>query len=467
MPSIAIGDNLICERDTLLSNPGEVALNISGARIRGRACFGEGLSVQGSVHMVGITTDRSLDLGGGHFSNPDGIAINADGAKINASIHLSKGFKAEGEVSFRAARVTRSFNAVGGSIDRTDRALDLRLAIFGRNISLRQPNPRYYPEEEQYPKTHINGVVDLTGANCDTFDDNALEATPNKFSLRLDRFRYESINVEYNIALREAWLLSYIRGQSGKRSYNQTLVVNFTRYPFEQLAKVLRVMGHEEDARHISILKLKKLREVEWIKARRRLLAALQGKHGFLKSLRGIISFPVSIVRYVMSLILEGTLGFGYRQYFVIVWSLFFIGVGGLWFDHAFKQGAIVPNHPVVLHSKKWRDCVDKNDKSPVVRKKSLVTCYLEKVPEYQGFSPFVYSFDVFLPLFDLQQEKHWIPNPKPKKEEQQWTVSSVLNEPTTIVVEGSRIYMWIHTGIGYLLSALAVASFTGIVQKD
>ena len=64
-------------------------------------------------------------------------------------------------------------------------------------------------------------------------------------------------------------------------------------------------------------------------------------------------------------------------------------------------------------------------------------------------FNAFVYSLDTFLPLVKLHQEEFWL--------------------PTTSKTYGSyyRLYLWIHIGLGWLLTTLFVVSLTGVVKKE
>ena len=76
----------------------------------------------------------------------------------------------------------------------------------------------------------------------------------------------------------------------------------------------------------------------------------------------------------------------------------------------------------------------------------------------YQTFNPLIYSLDVFLPIIDLQQEGNWRPNPS------QPCVIAGRARPCGAYL---RAYLWVHIIIGWALTTLAVAGFSGLVRKD
>lgn len=72
-------------------------------------------------------------------------------------------------------------------------------------------------------------------------------------------------------------------------------------------------------------------------------------------------------------------------------------------------------------------------------------------------FWSLVYSADVFLPIIDLHQEKHWEPRgPTTETRGRAWWRASL-----------PQLYFWVHIILGWGLTTLAVAGFTGIVKKE
>jgi hypothetical protein len=74
-----------------------------------------------------------------------------------------------------------------------------------------------------------------------------------------------------------------------------------------------------------------------------------------------------------------------------------------------------------------------------------------------QPFRPLVYSLDAVLPIVDLHQASRWLPDPAAR-----CTVSSV-GYPCG---EWLRVYLWVHILVGWSLTSLAVAGFTGLVRR-
>jgi hypothetical protein len=75
-----------------------------------------------------------------------------------------------------------------------------------------------------------------------------------------------------------------------------------------------------------------------------------------------------------------------------------------------------------------------------------MVPTKLEGSP--QTLSPLVYSLDTFLPVIDFHQESYWLPS------------------SSTALGRAIRTYLWIHIGMGWALTTLAVIGFTGLVRK-
>ena len=64
-------------------------------------------------------------------------------------------------------------------------------------------------------------------------------------------------------------------------------------------------------------------------------------------------------------------------------------------------------------------------------------------------FNPFIYSFEVFVPLMDLHQERYYLPSAAP---------------PGGVWF---RSYFWLHIILGWVSSTLLVAALTGLIRRD
>ena len=225
------------------------------------------------------------------------------------------------------------------------------------------------------------------------------------------------------------------------RQHPRMLGAAFNPQPWEQCAKVLREMGHAEDARFVLIEKERRQRE-----ARRDRLRA-----------RGRIG--VADVLAVRDWILGVTVHFGHRPLHAL-WSLALVWlIGTIVFFAASDLNAVKPNSTFVLRSPEWVACApgyrpfdDRLQNAVRNDGRSQLACYLDQ-PEAQGYPVFnagLYSLDTLLPIVSLEMQDYWIPD-------------------ETQVPEGTlaRWYLWLHIGAGWALSLLAVAGFSGLVKSD
>ena len=172
----------------------------------------------------------------------------------------------------------------------------------------------------------------------------------------------------------------------------------FTPQPYEQLAKVLRDGGHEIDAKKILIAKENaRFEELKWY----------------------------TIVPHALHWLL---VGYGYRPWRALVFSLFIIFFGCFLFDKGYKANSIV--------------LVKSSDHHP-------------------EFHALVYSLDVFLPVIDLHQVNYWLPDAS-----KDFRLN--ISEKTSILISGKALcwYVWIEILAGWILTTLFVVSLTGLVRK-
>ena len=136
-------------------------------------------------------------------------------------------------------------------------------------------------------------------------------------------------------------------------------------------------------------------------------------------------------------------------------------GVGAFW--AASDQDALKPNNAFVIRAAEWVGCaqtyvfpVHPPGAARAVPGfarigESQRDCF-ERQPEGRAFPEFnalVYSLDTLLPLVDFEIQDHWLPD-----EDKPYGLAA-------------RIYLWLHIGVGWLLSLLAVAGFSGLVKSD
>lgn len=193
----------------------------------------------------------------------------------------------------------------------------------------------------------------------------------------------------------------------------------YVTQPYTQLASVYRAIGQDEQANRVLVARAERLGE----------LSPAFSAHGIW-------------YRYVGQLI-----GYGYEPFRAVKIGVVIVILGGLVFG--------IGNRRHLMAETKLAEHVLSQEGEP-----RLIS------PNYPTFNPFVYSLDVFLPFVDLQQICYWLPGENgsgPKTSRNcllhfgPWSLkwSAVL-----------RLYLWFQTLAGWTLCTLLAAAVTGIVKS-
>ena len=376
-----IGGNFQC-RKGIFENPGKDkngkdkhAILAQGAEIKGAVFLDDGFKAQGQVSFFGATIGVAFQCSKGIFENPEGYAIVAESAEIKGAVFLNDGFQAKGQVSFLGATIPRTF-ILSHVKDSQEMELDLRFAKIGTLVD----------QENSW-------------------------AENNK--LWLEGFVYDAIA---NISpLDSKSRLKWIRLQN--------LEENFSPQPYEQLAKVLRMSGHDEAATEVLIGKEKD-----------------RYKHGRLswwdKSWNRFLGF---------------TIDYGYSPHKALWGVLFFVLLGWGLFSWGNLQSLMILSKGV----ERFESSEERNKSSSTSKKVST---------DYPKFNALMYSVDVFVPIINLHQQDYWLPNANKDYAE---IPLSPKSKYKTLKVSLLRWYFWFHIIMGWVLSSLLVAGFTGLVRDD
>ena len=153
----------------------------------------------------------------------------------NDSVFLSEGFEAKGETRHLGAKIGGQLLCNGGSF-----LNDRGHAFLCQDVKVSGP---FFWQNVQVEKGSVDLRATITGPLSDD-----IKSWPAE--IYLDGFEYSAI-IAAPTSWREriAWL--------GKQR-------EFNPQPYEHLAKVLRAMGHEHDARKIAIAKQEELRKSGW-----------------------------------------------------------------------------------------------------------------------------------------------------------------------------------------------------------
>ena len=371
-------------------NEGKTALNANGAKIAGGVFLCAGFEAHGEVNLVGATIEGNFECDGGKFLNEGKMALSAGGAKITGGVYLRDGFEAQGEVNLVNAMIGSQFQCCGGSfIHSTGTALTLRFAEIASALRF---EGRLLDTVCWLPAL-FRGQVDLMQAKCVTFCDDKVDWSTCS-GLLLDGFTYERFHeCDTNWKIRRDWLLRQSPTHLGfdpklpvapvwrriLRSISQAanLIAHreqsppqsqppngtFRPQPWTQAVKVLRAMGHDDDARELAM--------------QREIMRANSA------STRWHLRAWLHLLRW--------TIGNGYKPQWALYWSLLFVVLGWLTFATAANLGFMAPR-----------------DGSVQVL---LASEAKAKIPEhYTRFNGPIFALDVYLPIIELGQDTAWEP---------------------------------------------------------
>jgi hypothetical protein len=382
--------------------------------------FLRGLEARGEVRLLGAKLGGNLDCIGAKFfaeKNAEGTpgdAFSADGLDTAGDVFL-RGLEARGVVRLLGAKLGGDLVCIGAKFEEPEggsprgakrRVLNLSGARIGGALFLRSG-------------ARVVGTLDMTAAEIGAICDDR-GAWPPPGGLLLDRCRYGAFTGRAPVGAeaRIEWL-----GRMDPARWRD----DFWPQPYEQCAKVLREMGHGEDARAVLIAKERLQRAARRARATpgwRRVLA-------------------------VRDAVLGATVAYGRRPLQAVVWVALFLVIGTVWFRSAEANDALKPNVPVVLRSAEWVECRAGGENRAAGE--SRMACFLRqpKAESYPKFNAFVYSADTLLPIVSLEMQGFWIPDDRTRAG---WW---------------ARTYLWVHIAVGWALSLLAVAGFSGLVKSD
>jgi hypothetical protein len=391
--------------------------------------------VLGNVYLWGIFVGKTEFSGSkiagvlncrGFFSVPKDVeatdlAASAGNAhKVNA--HTVKSRHRGGKPpSAKKEREPLAFDAISLVNARIEGGLFLHNAVIDGSLDLKSAYARVLVDSKKsWPKKPVKHSV------------GASKIRPHRNVIHLDGFTFDRFGggAPRDAATRMEWLSLQPRDHMGS---------DFRPQPFEQLIKVLKEMGHPEEVRNLSIKREKRLhmsRRTRWWKPGRRLPA--------LSSL-----FATVGVGWMM--------GYGYRPLRVLRIMLLVGLLFGVFYDLAKDHDVFAPSDAQILVHEKARACkLEKNGQEV----KDWPTCLAIEVPEYPRFNPYVYSLNVMFPVVDLFQQRSWLPVGK------QLTFESEILGKVKMPRWTTEVAVWAELFIGWSLSILAVALFSGMIRK-
>ncbi len=417
-----------------------------------------GFQAVGLVRFPGATIKGDLRCDGGQFEGKGGEALRLDEVTVRGSVRMSASFKqdetlaaesrvfkARGGVRLDGARIQSQLRLQGGKFEavENDEGVLSRFRLEGARI---EAVLHLGAGTEHSPAARLNTPVDLRAATVGTLRDcSEAYADLDRFTIRLDGFTYRRITGPTDASERIAWLDQQPKEDKG---------ADFKPQPYEQLAKSLRDMGHTEDAKRVAIRKQRGQREAAWLQRCAQLSNTKRPRVSWLER-RGLM-FNAHF-RWWMSRLFGLIVGYGYRPLYALGWLAVFVFLGWWIFAGAYDSGVMVPNDPRTLRSEGWLECA--------ARAANSAECWLTEESgeavdsvgklvrgrDYPPFDPLWYALDTFVPFVDLHQESRWIPDPESGSSAGWW----------------ARLYLYLHISVGWIITALAAASLTGVVKKD
>jgi len=486
---IAIAGNWDMARSKLVG-----ALNFPGAEIRGQlrltearlfgaelAIRGDGAQIRGGCYMsrsivFGLIRFPACDIGnqfrlrGASIKVQYGAALMVNGSRFGRDVELNEGLQAIGALVLDQVRIPGVLDFSGSHIksaalaregrpapsegDKLDSLADWDEAA----ISLADAEVKRLcmpAARDERPR----GIVDFSRTRAASYHDYADTWTPGADArgrasdgrdidhLILDGFTYEHLNNPSGA--REGGVHRHSRADD--RVGEQRLVWlegqqdcdirdHFKPQPWVQLESRLVQQGYDEDARQISIARMRRERNSHAT----RTLQRWQG--GFLD---------------LFAL-------YGFNPWRTVAWMVVFIALfAGLW---AWAGGQC-----------QQAGCRDESV-FVMTNRDAYTAGTFDAV--YPDFNPLAYSFDVFVPFVSFGYADHWRPNiswrpimevPQPitfaPVEDKPGTAVDGAGEsmPTFRITLGGLIYVCVilETIIGLVLTSLLITGFTGLLRGE
>jgi hypothetical protein len=410
-----LGGNLECDGVTIRA-PSGYALLASSLEVRN--VLMRGAHLRGGINLSGAQLAADFDCASATIMATEGLSIEASEIESRGSVVL-RGSRIEGEIRMTAAQIRGDLDCSGAVLNnRGQVALELSRSAIKSAFFLRRD-------------VRVDGTLALTGASIGTIHDEA-SCWPKVGDLLLNRCRYGAfIDGPVDAESRLDWLARQRPERHGE---------DFWPQPYEQLASVFREMGHREDSRAVLIVKERLQRQARRARTRNPLWRAL------LAVIDGVLAVTVA---------------YGRQPLLAFVWLLLFWILGVAVFAYAEGRGAVMPNSAVVLRAPEWTLCgLQTGEQRSLIATphtsglaaagQTQLDCFRQRweASSFPAFNPWMYSLDTLLPVLDMGQKAFWRPNP---------------TKPGGGLAIG---YFYFQSVVGWALSLLAVAGFSGLVKS-
>ncbi len=384
----------------------------------------------GEVSFAGAEIHGQLSFNGAHLQNPEGIALNLQGARIDGDVFLSDhgplAFHARGETRLASAEITGQLDCAHATME----APEGRNAFAAQRMAV---GAEFFWQSVTVP----SGNLHLPSARVgDLVDD--LASWPGQGRSYLDGLTYDRItrDAPVDAATRLAWL--------ARVSHRDD---RFLPQPYVQCAATLARMGHEAEARDIMEVQV---RERGAQRRRNRLAPAGTPAKGAARA-RGLAE---NAVDWLWDRAAQGVVGYGYAPFRALGWIAALCIITAALAAAAWHEGSMAPNNDLIAASDGWQtiltlDCIPDPTPGCLANPAKVWNGPTGAGIDWESFHPVAYGIDVVVPVVELGQTRTW----GPSKDRGFW---------------GFTLWWarWPLIFAGWLVSALAAAAATGIIQR-
>ena len=410
-------------------------LELSGSNLQGLR--GQSMKVTGSVFLEGTTTNATIDLisatiGGqldcekATFKVKEDTALNVQGANITADVFLM-------QITTNATIALNSAT-IGGQLGCVEATFEVKKgdALFAQNTKM---NGGLI----WLGVTVAKGTFSFSNAYTSSLTDDK-DSWPSGGQVDLNGMTYDTIiGGPLDAKTRLAWL------DKGSNWNGE-----FKPQPYTQLAKVLRDMGHDKDARLVLEKREELLRQSE----RKRFRAPPNPTD---RNYMTALGYDVlSLLHWaIVEKAFKHLIGFGHRPFKSLGWLFALWGIA-VWLSHeTWDGGDFAPTSAVLQSSEEWQDVAKRDDINPAEEwsiRKTLPngTKTYAAGQDWSTFSSFAYAADLVIPIINLGQTDTW----GPSTERGPW---------------GKRLwrYGFMLQIAGWIVTALGAAAITGLIRRD
>jgi hypothetical protein len=340
--------------------------------------FGQTMKVTGSVFLRNITTQATIDL--------NSATIGGQLACEKATFEVKNG---------------HAFNAQSAKING---------GLVWRGVTV------------------TKGTLNFANAHTSVLCDDE-GSWPSGWRVDLEGLTYDTIiGGPLDAKSRLAWLHNV-------SNWNGT----FTPQPYTQLAKILRDMGHDNDARQV----LEK-RDALLLKSYRKNLRKLSETTKNI-TVSHLATKSLAAAHWLFVDKLMGTLtGYGHQPFRSLRFLFLLIGLAAIPSHMAWTFGGFAPNSAVIQVSDDWKALSHKENAAEEWSAKT------QAGRDWETFQDIAYATDLVIPIINIGQTDAWAPS-------------------TTRGAAGYHMWWlsWVFTIVGWIVTALGAAAITGVIRRD